>query len=168
MKRVRYVVGLAAAFALSCRSSPSAPGGAGALPTLDIMNNPTCAAGACRTLEVRAFVWAFQVPQPPWGWRVLGEMPGGTACLAFPASWTFRVIGPADTTIFTWTPNSASGIYVVVVDSALFHAGTVEPSSTILGLTRTFVPGTASGWQATFSGSAADPTTAAPAHPCNP
>ncbi|HET9984914.1 MAG TPA: hypothetical protein VFQ38_15050 [Longimicrobiales bacterium] len=142
------------------------------MPTLYVANNPTCTAAGCRTLEIRAFVWAFRVPQPPWGYEVIGEMHGRTACFTFPASWTFRVIGlrdttadaPADTTTLTWTPDSASGISVVAIDSAMFH-GKEGLEETIRGRTETFVPARAQGWNTTLSGGL-DSTAAVAATPC--
>lgn len=122
---------------------------------------------------VRAFVWTFRVPQPPWGYKVIGEMHGRTACFTFPPSWTFQVIGlrdtipgsPADTTILTWAPDSTSGIFVVAVDSARFHGGEAS-LSTIRGITETFAPGAARGWNTTLSGGTDSTTAVVEAAPC--
>jgi hypothetical protein len=154
-------VGIAAAFACSRPTGPPPPP-----PTL-LVTNATCESGACRTLQIRAFVGAFIVPQPPFGLEVVGEVHTATACLTFPASWTLSVatVGSADTTFTTWTPSDPSGIYLFVLDSALFTTGDTaaqrDSSSQALwpydgallgsvGETATFIPGRAAGWSVTF------------------
>ena len=81
---------LGGGLACSSPTNPSSP------PTL-LVTNPTCSAGPCRTVEVRLFNWNLRVPQPFWGYKVIGETRGPTTCLTFPAPWTFRVIGQRDT-----------------------------------------------------------------------
>jgi hypothetical protein len=160
------------------------------LPTL-LVRNATCDAGPCATLEVRAFVWGFAVPQPLFGSRVLGEVHSASGCLTFPSSWTLRVIGVdsagrRDTTITTWTPDTPNGIYLVAVDSTVFYGDSAQRANWYsqreawpydafavgsVGETRTFVPGKASGWSVTFpstlvSGGRAPELTQA--QPCRP
>ena len=161
---------LVCTLAAAC-GSPDGVGDVGPLPTIKIDNNPTCDTGGCRTLEVRAFVSTFRVPQPLWGYKILGEMHDRTGCFTFPASWSFQVIGPTDTipsaptdtVTYTWTPDSGA-IFIIAVDSALFHDGAYPPS-TIRGVTTQFVPGSARGWEATLSGSV-DQTDAVQADAC--
>lgn len=147
---------------LGC-SSPTTPA---PLPTLFVTNG-TCASGVCRTLEIRAFVWAFPVPQVPPGLEVVGRVRTATACLTFPAQWRFFVttVGSTDTVFYTWTPSNSSGIMLFAVDSALFYTGgTVAQRDSSrqalwpydgtglgsVGHTATFVPGSAAGWTVTF------------------
>jgi hypothetical protein len=135
-------------------------------PTL-LVANATCLAGPCKTLEIRAFVWAFPVPQAVWGLEIVGEVHGATACLHFPASWTLRVetAGSTDTTFYKWTPSDTTGIYLFALDSALTYSGGTaaqrDSSSQALwpydgvalgsvGHTATFVPGQSGGWSVTF------------------
>jgi hypothetical protein len=135
---------------LSC-SSPSGPR---PLPTL-LVTNPTCAAGQCRTVEVRIFDWNLTIPQPFWGYKIMGEVDGQTACLTFPAPWTFFIYGPdstgkVDTTVFKLNVNDA--IFLAAMDSARFHTDSIAPLSTIVGHTTTFTAADAPGWQVAFSG----------------
>jgi hypothetical protein len=104
------------------------PAGVSDAPPTVLVTNTTCDIGRCATLEVRAYVRAFHVPQIPSGLRVLGEAPPGQTCLRFPSSWPLRIIGPdttgkVDTTIITWTPDNADGIYLIAVDSLVYHGG---------------------------------------------
>lgn len=142
-------------------------------PTL-LVNNSTCALGRCTTLEIRAFVWKFTAPQPPQGFEAIGEVPPGQSCLQFPPSWTFKIIGPdstgvVDTLAITWTPSDTDQVYVVAVDSAVFHSGmdSAQVDSLNHGLlpyfdglgggavgeTSNFVPGTSHGWKVSFPSS---------------
>ena len=156
------VVVVAATGGLGC-SSPTKPA---PLPTL-LVTNGTCVGGVCRTLEIRAFVWAFPVPQLPPGLEVVAEVHTATACVTFPAQWRFYVttVGSTDTTFYTWTPSNNSGIILFAVDSALFTTGGTaaqrDSSSRALwpydgaglgsvGHTATFIPGSAAGWSVTF------------------
>jgi hypothetical protein len=81
-----------------------------------------------------------------------------------------RIIGPdttgkVDTTIITWTPDNADGIYLIAVDSLVYHGGgtpgQVDSSNQAIppfdgvdvasvGETPTFVPGEAEGWAVSF------------------
>lgn len=153
--RALLLASFAAASAVAC-SSPAAP--SAALPTLSV-TNPLCdAAGQCRTLQIRAFVWAFTIPQRPDGIKVLGEVAGPTACLAFPAVWELTVIGydgqdatapVTDSTTYTWLPNHPDGIFVTGVDWPAFQGDTLAQLQ--IGATETFVPADAPGWTLTFS-----------------
>lgn len=131
-------------------------------PTL-LVTNALCAVAPCRTLEIRAFVWAFQIPQPPVGIKVLGYARGPTTCLEFPPQWTFG--GGSSDGGTTWTPNNPAGIYLVAQDSAfvLTQPTQAQIDSSVqglwpydgelpgsLGTSPTFVPGTAPGWTITF------------------
>jgi len=156
---------LGATAAVAC-SSPDAPR---PLPTV-LVTNETCDSARCRTLEVRAFVWKFTVPQWPQGFKVLGEAPPGQTCFTFPPSWSLRISGPdstgrVDTLIITWTPDDTIPIYLVAVDSAFFHghatAAQIDSSRQGLwpydgffpgsvGETRNFAPRDAPGWSVTF------------------
>ncbi len=125
-------------------------------PTISV-TNPTCTAQGCKTLEVRAFVSTFTAPQPPSGFKVVGEVHSSSGCLRLPATWTLRVIGVSetgarDTTVLTWTPKDP--IFIVGVDSAAFHS---EPEDStvnrqVRGYTQAFVPATSSGWRVAFVG----------------
>ena len=156
------------ATAAAACSSPDAPR---PLPTV-LVTNATCEAGRCMTLEVRAFVWKFTIPQLPFGFERLGEVPPGKTCFTFPSSWTLRVIGPdstgrVDTLIITWTPADTIPIYLIALDSVLFHGGGdsaqldsskqgVWPYDGLaagsVGETPNFAPGEAAGWSVTFPG----------------
>jgi hypothetical protein len=138
--------------ALGCSSLgvPSA-----AQPTV-LVTNPLCdTAGQCRTLQIRAFVWAFRVPQPPWGLKVLAEVEGSTACLTFPGVWELVVKGVdstgavTDSTTTTWTPDNSDGIFLSGMDWPAFDGDTLAQLQ--IGATETFVPADAPGWTLTFS-----------------
>jgi hypothetical protein len=172
---LRYVflfVGIVATTATCSSTTEPRP-----LPTV-LVTNAMCDSGHCATLEVRAFLWKFDVPQPPSGLRVLGEAHQGRTCLTFPPSWTLHIIGPdttgrVDTVTITWTPSDTVPIYLIAVDSAVFHraAGTSAMShasvSTVdsatpqdspydglvpgsVGETGNFLPGDATGWSVSF------------------
>jgi hypothetical protein len=121
------------------------------------------------TLELRAFVWSFLVPQNPIGSRILAEVPPGSACVILPTTMSLTVIGPdltgkIDTTVYSWTPSDPGGIYLVGVDSTALHGGATQAQNDSInaaifpydgngpsiGETVTFVPGEAPGWHATF------------------
>jgi hypothetical protein len=169
----RLAVVTALSTAIGC-SSPHAPK---PLPTV-LVTNAMCDSVTCATLEIRAFLWKFNVPQPPSGFLVLGELPPGRTCITFPPSWSMRVIGPGtagrvDTTTLTWTPNDHSEIYLIALDSAVFHrAGAASRISQIrssqfggvaadtspydglvpgsVGETPNFIPDSAPGWSVAF------------------
>jgi hypothetical protein len=144
-------------------SSPTKP--EPPLPTL-LVTNATCAGGTCRTLQLRASVWAFPVPQVPPGFKVVAEVHTPTACIVFPKSWTLSVetAGSTDTTFYTWTPDNSSGITLFAVDSVLFNTGgtaaqrdssnqALWPYDGAAPFTvgyATFVPGSAAGWSVTY------------------
>lgn len=145
------LVAILAAFgAAACSGAPTGAGAGPALPTL-VVHNPDCTAGGCHTLEVRAFAWNFTVPQPLWGFEVVGEADSREVCLTFPPEWTLHVNGPSDTTAFTWTPSDP--IFLTAWDSAGFHSSsTTNVMPYLRGITQTFTPGGASGWGVPFSG----------------
>lgn len=138
---LRYVMGLGIAGMLGCQSATT-PASPPSVPTVRVANANCAAASACRTVEIRAFVWTFPVPQPIWGLEVVGEVHGPADCLTFPASWTFSVIGPTDSVAYKWTPKD--NLFLIAVDSAVFHARADGPL--ILGMTTTFAPAEAAGW----------------------
>lgn len=98
------------------------------VPTLRV-SNTGCSADGCPTIEVRLFDLNLTVPQPVWGSKVVGQIRGPAGCLAFPAQWTYTVVGfrdtfpssKADTTVFKL--GAEDSIYLVMVDSAVFHSG---------------------------------------------
>jgi hypothetical protein len=83
-----------------------------------------------------------------------------------------QIIGPdttgkVDTTTITWTPDNAKGIYLIAVDSLVYHGGgsdgqldstaqAIPPFDGVdfasVGETPTFVPGEAEGWGVSFPG----------------
>ncbi len=127
---------------LGCSSTTEPPS---LLPTL-FVRNPLCDSLGCRPLQLRAFVWAFQVPQPPWGLKAIDEIHGPTFCLSFPPTWQLVVseedpsgaIVKSDTTI--WTPDDP--IYLTIKDLETHDW---------LSATETFVPSEAPGWELMFS-----------------
>jgi hypothetical protein len=117
--RAIFLASFAALAVLGC-SSPGAP--SAAQPTV-LVTNPLCdRAGHCRTLQIRAFVWAFTIPQRTDGIKVLGEVEGPTACLTFPAVWQVIVKGVdstgavTDSTTYTWSPGDPDGVFLTGVD----------------------------------------------------
>lgn len=139
-------------------------------PPTVLVTNTTCDAGRCATLEIRAYVRKFPVPQTPDGLRILGEAPPGQTCLRFPPSWPLRIIGPdttgqIDTTTITWTPDDVDGIFLIAVDSQVYHGGgspgqidstnqAISPFDGVdfasVGETAIFVPAKAEGWAVSF------------------
>jgi hypothetical protein len=152
--RAVLLASLVAAGAVGC-SSPESP--SPAQPTVSI-TNPLCdAVGQCRTLQIRAFVWAFPIPQRPDGIKVLGEVEGPAACLTVPAVWELTVIGydgpdstapVTDSTTYTWSPDHPGGIFLTGVDWPAFQGDTLARFQ--IGATRTFVPADSPGWTLTF------------------
>ncbi len=132
------------------------------LPTVRV-TNAMCDVGHCATLEIRAFIWKFNVPQWPDGMEVLGDVGPGETCLTFPAKWTLTVIGPdttgrVDTATVVWTPADTIPIFLIAVDSAVFYGGRSPGDTSVydhlvpgsVGETPNFSPGTAHGWTAAF------------------
>ena len=97
-------------------------------PTVFVLN-PLCDASGCQTLQVRAFISKFHVPQQPTGLKLIGEISGSEGCLAFPASWKLVVTGSKSVTL---TSTMKDPIYIAAVESE-----TLE----IVGFTEDFVPG---------------------------
>jgi hypothetical protein len=128
--------------ALACSSSVEPHSGVTLLVT-----NATCSGGSCSPLEILGF--PSNQPLTPGGlWSIdLGLLTGPAACVTFPASAKFLVIGvsndgtKADTTTYLWTTSLPLAL------------GAQPPSaSRILAApsTRSFVPATAPGWRATL------------------
>jgi hypothetical protein len=87
-----------------------------------LVTNPLCNETGCRTIRVGAFLTNAKIPQPPLGFKVVGEVSGRTGCLHFPASWYVTVSGPdipdpslTPDTIW-WTPNDE--VIITIVDAA--------------------------------------------------
>lgn len=171
---------IVAVVACSSATSPQRP------PPTILVTNAWCQAGPCRSLEIRVFVEAFTVPQPPIGFEILGYVRGPKTCLQFPAKWTLSVgTAGGPTTVLTWTPDNPLGVILVAQDTAFgfgppyatqaqFDSSVqgvwpyTEPPG-ILGSSPGFVPGTSPGWSLTFplrsQHGAAEPTLT-PAAPC--
>lgn len=143
------VLGLAACSSPNGLSSPK-----GTPPTV-LVTNPLCSGGTCRSVDIRAFILAWPLPQPPAGYESVGEVSGPSACLSFPTSWTMRVSGPnssgaVDTAVFHWTPDDTAGIYLDGVHWPSSPKDTAPPYY-VFGITQTFIPGTSPGWDLSFS-----------------
>ncbi len=130
---------------LAC-SNPEEP--EASLPTL-LVANPTCDTSACQTIYIRAFVWAFTIPQNPIGIKLVGQVDGPTACFQFPATWTVTIqevdsdgVRVGEPYTYTWTPDDPDGIFLTALPSVAGFP---------LAATETFVPADASGWNLTFS-----------------
>lgn len=183
--RVGFLAGALAAL-LGLAACGDSTGANGEPPTV-LVTNATCEAGHCATLEIRAFVSKFTVPQPPQGLRVLGEAPPGQTCLTFPASWPLRIIGPdttgrIDTTTITWTADDPAGIYLIAVDSQAYYGYFNGQSDSLdadalpydglalasVGETPDFVPGSGSGWTVSFPSSPVRGATLVDGAACTP
>ena len=167
----RRLLSLGCAAGLLACTSPYGPSGNQlGVPTLRVTNQ-TCGSGACRTIEVRLFDWHLTIPQPPWGYKVVGEVRGATGCLTFQEPWEFKVRevdstgATVDSTIFTLSVNDL--VFLSAVDSADFHSGLVNPAATFRGFTSNFTPADASGWSAVFQGGTVT-TEARASAPCAP
>lgn len=158
-------------FALSgwaCQTDVGPSAGPQAPSTL-LVTNATCQAGRCMTIELRAYVFAFNdLPgQFPWGSRVLAEIGPGQRCVVLPDTLSASIIGPdlsgrIDTTIYRWSDTSA--IYLAAVDSVLTYGlatqATVDSANQgiypydglgpSIGETRSFAPASSPGWSVTF------------------
>jgi hypothetical protein len=136
--------------AVACSSTTGPRSGV----TLLVVNG-TCTVGPCPSLHVLGY--PQNQPNTPGGlWRFeLGVLAAPSACLTFPRSATFRIIGPSDTTIITWT--SADSMELGSLDSLAFPFAAL-PS------TGEFVPASAPGWTVTLPGG----TRASPTQPCTP
>lgn len=160
-------------FLMACGSSlPTQPVPDSKAITVLVENN-SCEAGRCMTLELRVFVWSFKIPQNPLGYRALAEVPPGTHCVTLPDTMFVRLIGPgtgggADTTVLVWHANDPAGIHLVGVDSAAYHGGPASPAQTdslnrgiypydgsgpSIGESRIFVPTESEGWRTAFPAS---------------
>lgn len=144
-----FIVGVVAACSTATEPRP--------LPTI-LVTNTTCDLGRCATLEIRAFVWKFEVPQPPTGLEVLGQAPPGQTCLQFPASWS--LMG------WTWTPNDRDQVFLIAVDPSVRNVSRLDSAQVdsvkrgvpyydgywwaTVGETPNFAPGSATGWTVVF------------------
>ena len=125
-----------------------------------LVTNGTCQAASCTPLHVLGF--PSNQPLTPAGyWSIdLGLITTPSACLTFPPSATFRIIGvsndgTADTTTFTWTPGSALSLGVQDSSTPRFWAA---PS------TSAFVPANGSGWSVSLPGG----SRVSPSQTCTP
>ncbi len=140
---------------LACRDQ-FPDGGPHAGVTL-LVTNATCRIGQCAPVQILGF--PSDHPLTPGGlWSIdLGVLNAPSACLTFPPSATFRVIGvsndgTADTTTFTWTTDKALALGGQSPTASLIQA---SPS------TNAFVPASGSGWTVTLpGGSRVSPTRA--------
>ncbi len=180
---------MAVAAVIDACSTPTQPTQSGkpSIPTL-LVTNDACNTSGCRTLEVRAFVWKFTIPQEPYGLEVVGEVHNDSTCLRFPAAWKLSIKGDTDTTSITWTPADTTPVYLFAVDSAVFHSSwtKAEEDSAAqrlwpydgsitggVGHTTNFVVGMSKGWHIQVpyvppvQGAGAD-VAVAPMAPCEP
>jgi hypothetical protein len=149
---------LAGGFACSSTTGPKPA------PTVLVVN-ATCQSGPCKTLYLRAFIWGWDIPQPPTGIKLLGFVHGPTTCLQVPPEWTLWLVVGSDSTLLTWKPQNPAGIFLLAFDSAIGYGnptlGQLDSSSEGLwpydgaaagsvGHSATFVPGNSSGWSITF------------------
>lgn len=153
-----FATGVAAAgcMAVVACSNPAEP--ESRPPTLSVMN-PLCEDTACTAIQVRAFVWAFPIPQSPLGSKSLGRVDGAGGCLEFPPAWTatVREVDSAgvptgeDSTVYTWTPDHPDGVYLTAVQPSDWATAGGPSVGYVVGITETFVPGDADGWELRFS-----------------
>ena len=118
-------------------------------PTLFVAN-PLCDGVGCKTIQIRAFVWEYKIPQGGGiGLEVVGEVAGPSACLQFPEFWEIRVsevdaqgnIVQSDTITSTLDDE----VFLSVLDW--------EPGGDlVLARTDNFVPGSSQGWNLVLSG----------------
>lgn len=139
----------AATFALALLVPLSACGHSSmepAPPPTIVVENPSCDSVGCRTVQVRAFVFSFWIPQLPIGAKVITLLQQREACIVLPTQWTLTVseVGPSGDIVRTdtlvWTP--ADSVYFTIIDPETFEW---------LGASETFVPSRSSGWRVSFS-----------------
>lgn len=119
-------------FALACDTTTSPPP-----PSSLLVINTTCFIGSCEPIEVRGFPENQpHTPGGPWSME-LGVVEGESACLVLPTADTFRVGGPGETTLYTWTVRDALSLGVQEPGTSAMFA---MPS------TDGFVPSMADGW----------------------
>lgn len=143
--------------ALACSSSSIEPRSGVTL----LVTNGTCQAVSCTPLQILGF--PSNQPLTPGGpWSIdLGLLTTATACLTFPRSAIFRVIGAsndgtkADTTTFTWTTAVPVSLGALPPRALRFMASSS---------TREFVPAAAAGWTVSLP-SGSQPS---PAQACSP
>jgi hypothetical protein len=110
-----------------------------------LVSNESCHPKSCSPIHVYAF--PENQPRTPGGfWALdLGVVNGHTACLTLPASSTFTIAGPADTTRILWTTGDPVSLGAIQESAAVWEAGPT---------TANFVPGGASGWKVSLPGGA--------------
>lgn len=139
-------------------------------PVTLLVENNSCAAGRCMTLDLRAFIWSFSIPQNPLGFRSIARVPTGVHCVTLPDTMYVRIIGPGvggvpDTTIIVWRSDDPAGIHLIAVDSAAFYGGPASPEQAdsmnsgiypytglgpSIGESARFVPAESEGWRIAF------------------
>ncbi len=112
-------------------------------PTL-LVANPLCDDTGCKTIELRAFVWEYHIPQNPNGAEPVGAITGPTTCIEFPEGWQIVVTEVTNGGDFvradTLTSTLDDDITLMLVDN---HA--------LVAATDRFAPGTELGWSLAFS-----------------
>ena len=123
-------------------SSPAGPKGG---PTVTVLvENPLCAGTACRPIQIRVFVWKYEIPQGGYiGIEVLGEVAEPTACLEFPEGWDITVnevdSGGNIISSHTKTATLDDEVFLTILDW--------DSSMTlVLARTNTFIPSSSGGW----------------------
>ena len=131
-------IAVALLFGIGCSSStaPDRP------PTL-LVTNPLCEGTDCRSIQIRAFIWAYAIPQGPFGAELVGEVSGPTACLEFPEIWEI-VVRHVDSqgnvlSADTLTSDLDDQIFLTALDPE-------SRDEVFLGMTESFVPGSEKGW----------------------
>ncbi|MGD2121634.1 MAG: hypothetical protein PVJ76_07810 [Gemmatimonadota bacterium] len=109
------------------------------------MTNPLCDGSGCRALQIRAFIWAYRIPQAPTGLEVVGEVEGPSACLEFPDSWQITVseVDALGNVVRSDTITSTldDEVYLAIVNLDWRQGG-----DWFLATTYNFSPGSAQGW----------------------
>lgn len=128
-------------------SEGTAPQLAASAPVTLRVTNATCASplGACDSLEILAFPGDAEQPHTPGGlWSLdVGTLSTGSVCLTLPDTATFRIIGPSDTVVISWTRDDSVSLGALVPGASRLMA---MPS------TRSFVPARGAGWSVTLPG----------------
>lgn len=144
LRRLAVLLAVAASIRSWACSSPTSP--PSVTPTVKV-ENPLCTGGDCQTLLLGMFIWAWHIPQSPFGWRI-GTIEGPIGCIQFPEKFSIR-IGQQDSTeeptnVYTlrWTPDNRDGIDL----SIGIYLAVPE-----IARTKSFIPGDAPGWDLTFT-----------------
>ena len=161
----RLMIALILLSAAACQNDQSSTAATG--PATVLVNNASCEAGHCMTLEVRGYITTFLVPQLPIGLVKIAEVHPGQHCIALPDTLSLTITGPdetgrIDTVVDRW--DQTDGISLAAFDSALYHgpdtaAGVDSADNAIypydgvgpaIGETAIFVPNQSAGWAVTY------------------